>query len=369
MEVELGRYQEYRIEVTENQKFKIMVIMGLAEIKGQELLNDKWYVFSDIKAAIFTFTGAKLRIDGNCELQYTVEKLCFRKIFNYFDDNKKSNKTVLVLGKGRSTFCATISNYFVRMHKQTDLIEIDPSKGNIFPGTLSLLHVDTLVDCQENFKLNNPICFFYGSLIVENKELYELQTSALAEYLQKNSFDMETFKMIIAPELTIDETNNIIKKFRVSEVVIIGDERLFHKINYIVPKFFIENDGYICENRVSKSINRYFNGYNNEFTPCSFIVKYDWNIVRIGELYSAPESALPLGATRKVGKTDICKTELAENSILAISEAESEENLATTPVVGFIVCLDEKKFRILCTQPKLPKLKFLIQGDFKYIDF
>lgn len=367
MEVELGRCQEYRIEILESQKVKIMVTAGLAEIKGQELLNDKWYSLSDTRTAIFTFTGAKLRIDGNCDLQYIASSSCFPHIFNYFDANKDCLKTVLVLGRGRSTFCTTIANYFVRIHKEVDFIELDPSKGNIFPGTLSLLHIDCFVDCIEGFKLKNPVSLFYGSSTIENEELFDIQTDALAREVENRG--RECFRLVLCPELSIDELNSLSKKFKASEVVVIGDERLFHRMNLIIPKIFIEDSGYIQENTISKSIYRYFNGVNHEYTPCSFIVKHDWEIVRIGEQYTAPESALPLGATRKVGKTDVCRTELVENAVLAISEAEEEDQVATSPVMGFIVCLDDKKFRVLCTQPKLPKMKYLVQGNIRYIDF
>lgn len=367
MEVELGRLQEYRIEVLESQKMKVMVTAGLAEVKGQELLNDKWHVFQDVKTTIFTFTGAKLRIDGSCDLQYTASSSCFPHIFNYFDTNKDSTKTVLVLGRGRTTFCTTVANYFVRMHKEVDFVELDPSKGNVFPGALSLLHIDCLVDCMERFRLKNPVSLFYGSLAVENDELFEAQTEALAKEIESRG--RECFRMVLCPDLAVEELNSLSKRFKASEAVVVGDERFFHRTELFIPKIFIENSGYIQENMVAKSIHRYFNGVGHEYTPCSFIVKHDWEIVRIGELYTAPESALPLGATRKVGKTDVCRTDPVENAVLAISEAEEDSQVATSPVMGFIVCLDDKRFRVLCTQPKLPKMRYLVQGNIKYIDF
>jgi hypothetical protein len=76
-----------------------------------------------------------------------------------------------------------------------------------------------------------------------------------------------------------------------------------------------------------------------------------------------------LGASRKLDRTDITKSDLVQNSILAISEAASEDQIITSPVAEFIVCLDESKFRVLCTQTKLPKLKYMIQGNFQYLDF
>lgn len=369
MEIELQKNQEYRIEVSESQKLKVMVIGGLAEIKGQELLNDKWYIFSDTKTAIFTFLGCKLKVDGMSDLKYTAFKSSMPDFFKYFDKNKNVNKTILLIGKGRTFFCTSICNYFVRLHKKVDFYELDPSKGNIFPGTLSYLHIDTFVDFLEGFKLNSPTCLFYGSLTIDNLELYNLQCSKLHDIVTSQNSYSNNFKIVLCPNISVDEINLIAKIYKADEIVVVGDERLFHMSDFIIPKIYIENTAFIYENRVNKSIHRYFNGYQNEYTPSSFSVKYDWEIYRIGELHSAPESALPLGATRRLTKTDPIKAELVENSVLGISEAESEDQIATSPVVGFIVCVEEKKIRVLCTQPKLPKLKYLIQGDFKYLDF
>lgn len=369
MEVELGTHQEYRLEVSDSKKIKVMVIAGLAEVRGQELLNDKWYTFSNIKTAIFTFTGAKLKIDGACDLQYIAVASMFPKVFSYFDQLKSSpeNKRIVVLGNGRSTFCATLANYFVRMHQKVIFTEIDPAKGNIFPGALSTMVVDTLVDYQENFKLNNPVCLFYGSTEIDNPDLYDLQIGALVNVVESKG--LPYFHMILAPEMNAENINSLIKQFSVHEVVFVGNERLYHAMDLVVDKLFIENSGYILENTIARRISNYFNGINSEYTPCTFLVKQDWNVVRVGEEHAAPESALPLGAARKVGKTGINKTEPIEGHVLAISEAEQEEDVATGAVVGFIVCVDEKKFRVLCTQPRLPKLSYLIQGSIKYVDY
>lgn len=367
MEIQILRNHELRFEVSENQKIKAMVTSGLAEIRGQEMLNEKWYNFTNVKLSIFTFTGAVVKVEGVCDLHYQAESSCFPKIFSYFDSIKDSSDTVFVLGRGRTTFCATLANYFVRIHKKLDFIEIDPSRGNVFPGTLSYLQVSSFVDYIDRFKLNNPYCLFFGSLGIENTELYEIQVEKLQKEVEnRNSCN---FKVVLCPDLPNEILNQFIRGFKATGLVCIGHERMFHKISVTVPKVFIENIGYIAENNTSKSIGFYFNGPNNDYTPSSFLLKGECTVLRIGEQYAAPESALPLGATRKIGRTDLCKCELTQNSVLAISEAETEEEIITSPVLGFVVCLDDKKQRILCTQPKLPKCKYLVQGNFRYIDF
>lgn len=344
-----------------------MVTTGLAEIFGQELLNEKWYILTGIKCSVFTFTGAVVRLEGNCDLSYIGESSCFPKTFAYFDTVKDSSDTVFVVGRGRSTFCATMANYFVRIHRKLDFMEIDPSKGNIFPGALSYLQVDALVEYNDRFKLNSPFCLFFGSLTIDNIELYEIQTERLREEVESRKTG--NFKLVLCPELSNEMLNRLVKNLKASRVICVGNERLFHKMNISVPKTYIENTAFIHESMVAKSISRYFNGSNDEFTPSSLLLKGEYTILRIGEQYAAPESALPLGAARKVGHTDVCKCDLIQNAVLAISEAETEEQVIRSPVLGFVVCLDEKRMRLLCTQPKLPKCKYLLQGTVKYIDF
>lgn len=79
--------------------------------------------------------------------------------------------------------------------------------------------------------------------------------------------------MILAPASSQDNLNNLIKKFKATEIVCIGDERLYNKLELLCDKIFIENTGYVKEHTLALSINRYFNGVENEYTPCSFIVR------------------------------------------------------------------------------------------------
>lgn len=372
MEIILNKNEEYRIEVDEAQKYKIMVIEGLAEIKGQELLQSKWYIFKNTKTFIFTFNGCKLKVEGNCKLAYVSPNSNIPQIFSFFhyfisnDFNFKNNKTFMVVGKGRTSFCTTIINYFVRLHKKVLFTELDLKKGNIFPGSLSSILVDTLIDYAQHIKLNNLISFYYGSYELSNKDLWDIQTERLVNAIEKKNIDTAHF--ILVHEADNKLYNEIIEKFKVDKVVVIGDERMYHVIETNTQKLFIKNTGYIYENTISKSISRYFNGGDNEYTPYSFNVKYKWKTIRIGEDFLAPESALPLGSARKLGTLRPNETEPEDHAILGISEAKDMEDIINLPVVGYVVVLNQSNFKILCTQSKLPKYSFFIQSDLKCLD-
>lgn len=373
MEIVLRSNQEYRIEVGETQRLKVMVISGLAEIKGQELLNDRWYVLKDVRTFIFTFSGCKLKVEGMYDLQYISDKTNVPSIFNVFNFfvgngfDYSGLRTFMVLGNGRSTFCFTLINYFVRKNKKVLFTEVDPSRGNIFPGALSTIHIDTLVDCVEGMRLKNPLSFYYGSVEMENTELYDLQTTELREAIKNKN--VEDFHLILCPEGSSSFYNTLIKRFEVNKVVVVGDERLYHSLDVIVDKLMIDRSGFVNDRDINKSVSRYFRGANDEYTPFSFNVKYKWKIVRVGEVHVAPDSALPLGSTRKVGCVEVSEVELAENSILAISEAKNIQDVPKSAVLGYVVVIDASTFKILCTQPKLPKYTFLVQGDIKYVEY
>ena len=370
MELTLLKNQEYRVEVNDTQKFKVMVMSGSAEIKGQELINEKWYTIKNTKTVIFTYTGCKLKIDGTCDLQFISNNTNVPDILKLFTSliNKECNdKTFMVVGKGRTTFCTTIINYFIRLHKKVLFTEIDLKKGNIFPGSLSIIHVDTLVEYNEHFKLSNVLSFYYGSTEIKNKDLYTLLLSRLKEAIDKKKVD--DLHLILCPEETSKYYQEIVKMFNVDKLICVGDERKFHMIDVPINKMFIPLSGYINDSSVDKSITRYFNGLNNEYTPYSFCVKRKWNVVRVGEECLAPESALPLGGTRKLDILEIKDVKLENNCVLGISDAKTSEEIIKSPVLGYCVVINQDIFKILCTQTKLPKCSYFIQGEIKYSDF
>lgn len=422
--ISIPRNRDFRIEVNESQKFKIRCLLGFAEFKGAELVNDRWYVFTDAKTSIFTFSGCELEYEGECDLFYIGERSSYPKLFDIYSTFKKDER-ILLIGEGKSTMAITLSNYSIRDKRTVFFGEIDPQKGNIFPGTLSCMKVENIT--LDQFQLNNPHCLFFGSKEIENMELYEMQMQEIAKKM--NTLSDDSTVILSAPFIDYNLLDKMIQAFKITQVVVSKDERLYNRLKMQVksnsnkksgeptepeenspqegdilpeedakkiklseapPKqlgevsiSFVSTTGFTYENKVSRSIKRYFNGeiygeQNDIFSKravytASRIVLNNKNntftVVKIGEEFMAPDSALPLGASRKVGVMGVEEVELVENSVLAISEATEQEDVALSPIVGFLVCLDEKKGRVLSIQPKLPKMSFIIQGNIKHIEF
>lgn len=407
MKIDVGPGKEYRIEMPEGRAVRLMVLAGIGEVRGQELLNGKWYSFTNIKTSVFTFTGMQMELEDVPELGYIAHSSMYPYVFQHFQ-KLQDGTTTLVLGNGRSTVATTLLNYFVRLQKKAIFTELDPSSCNIFPGTISSLQNESLVDYRGCLSLNNPVCMFLGCTDIDNMELFEIQYRKLNELIEerfyKSSNKASTDNLenedgveqgpaklnhsteaegnarhphiIIAPnfanvseQVRTEHLNNICKTFNVTTAMIVGDERLFHKLDLVCSKIFIENSGYIATNKINASISRYFNGADGEYTSSSVVLKTGWETIRIGEEYIAPESALPLGASRKVNRVGINRVDISEHAVLGISEAETEEEIVSSPVQGFVVYVDPKRSRVLCTQPRLPRKKFMIQGSLKYIDY
>ncbi|ORD93757.1 CLP1 [Enterospora canceri] len=378
--VEIPRNREYRIEAGEHHRYRTRVVRGLAEVKGAEMVNDKWYVFTNTKTSLFSFTGCEIEVDGECELAYIGERAAYPKIYDIFS-KIRPGENVLVLGDGRSTLALTLCNYFVRDHKTVLFTETDTSRGNVFPGTISTSRINTI--SFGNFKLNTPFCLYYGSREIENTELYELQLRVLAEKNKELLQDKTVSgSVLLGPFTDFGMLDKMVELFGVTRIVVSKNERLYSRIRQRgleVEVDFVQNSGYVEENKVSRSIKRYFEGeelvevnnnmaLKNVYTPSKIVLGKSgaFTAVKIGEEFVAPDTALPLGATRKVGVVGVEEVELVENAVLAISEAKERDDVATSPVVGFLVCLDESSGKMLSVQPKLPKLSFLIQGTLRY---
>lgn len=375
--VKVPRNKAFRFEVNETQKFKVKLVTGLAEHKGAELLSDKFYVFSDIKTSIHTFTGCELEVEGECELCYVSEKSTDAKLYDIYAKEAENIETnnILVIGNGSSTTSLTLCNYFVRENKPVTFIELDPSKGNIFPGALTAIEVEKMQ--FNSFEMSNVInCLFYGSKEVDNIELYELQINALMQNKERNGS-----RVVLAPFINYLLLDKTIELFNIKKLIVCGDERLHHKIKNSIKSeihhyFLSTGDAYVHDEKINKSIRRYFNGeelveVNNAFVlkeslSSSRITLGNPTVVKVGEDYVAPDTALPLNAKRKLGIIGVEEVDLCENAVLAISEATEKEDLATSPVTGFMVCLDEKSGKMLSSQPKAPKISFLIQSNIKY---
>jgi polyribonucleotide 5'-hydroxyl-kinase len=360
-EIALEPFHEFRFEVNAEQELKVFVIEGNCEILGQELLNERWHTFRNTKSFLYTLKGCKLRVEGTCELQYVSDDSVIPEIVALFLSLNKNPKRTLILGKSRSTVAVTLLNLFIRAHKKVVFAELDPGTGNlIFPGVIGSVLVDNVVDFSKGFEMFNMLVYFYGSSKINDKDHYY---RILEELSAK---EHEHLTIILGPN-NLDHIKKVHEMFKVDRVVVVGDERLLNMIPTEMEKSKIKLSSGVTEDNSSKKVHDYFYGKNDKLTPFSLNLR-DQRIFSKENEMLAPESALPLGTTRKMKVDAVKEVEFLNNYVMAIVDCQSEDDILTSPAIGFFLALEKETLRVLAPQSKLPKEKFLLRGDIKYFE-
>lgn len=340
--------------------YKIKLLSGTAEYRGMELLLDHEYDFSDTTGSIFTFHGCTLQAD-ECILQYTSSE----SNFSFILDNLNFPGTYGVVGHGRSTFLITMANFIVRTHKKVVVTELDPATGNlVFPGCVGTVLNSHLIgptsrNVVTGFTLKDPVVWYYGSTAVKNIDQFLKLASAVLAKGESLAQENSCQHLVLLPNIP-----DIINKLEISNCFVIADERMNYTL--VCPnKTKIPNSGYIEITRdTDRRIHNYFYGIYTPYTVALIGMK----IVAVDE-YLAPASALPLGAERKVVTQEVRDVDPIVGSVLGISQATERDDVAMSPVMGFMVVSSIENTKVLCPQLRLPDAKFLIQGEVRYSEY
>lgn len=339
MLINIEALHEFRFE--SNESVTIIVNSGICEHLGNELLHHKPYIFNSPKTFIFAHTPTILKITP-CEF-YISSDSNIPDIAKYFDTYRKTRAPLIVVGNGRSTFAKIMKNYLVRAGLTVLVTETVPDSGFFFPGCLS----------TGIFKENSeiPLVYFYGCLSIANKAHYEKIVLNLSIAVEQKEFDSH---IIIADYAQLDFIRNI-EVFN-GKVVVLKDEKLFSKINdaFFIPKGRHE--------KVIKNFDRYFSGENGELA--TYVMNINSRVVRIGEEFVAPESALPIGEDRKIKSDEVVDVKARVGSVLGVSYAKDESEVVCSPIKGFVKVesLNENSLKIRTPQANL-KCMFLLQGE------
>ncbi|KAL1920289.1 uncharacterized protein VTP21DRAFT_1435 [Calcarisporiella thermophila] len=413
---------ELRLEVKFGERIKLKLKSGTAEIFGAELAVGPEYVFSGTKIALFTWHGCNLQITGNCSVAYQANETPMISYLNTHmaleqrrEDAKEKGEEgpkVLVLGPtdvGKTSLCKLLMCYGVRMGRRPIYVNLDSDEGTItMPGTLSATALSHIVEVDEAFGLGavpttgssvSPLSYYYGyTSISDNEKLYKLLVSRLSHAVKCRMADDEDARvsgLIIDTCGFIDQSaysvlDHIIQSFMVTTLLVLGHERLYsdmlniYKDNSTLQVVKLAKSGGVVQRepaflRQAKmaKIKEYFYGTpKSELSPYSVILHFsDVVIYRVGGGSLAPSSALPLGSDRTVSETQLMPVDPGDillHSVLALSNATSEEEVLEANVAGFVYVSEvneaKRKMTVLSPSPgRLPK-KYLIMGSFKWVE-
>lgn len=398
---------EFRFEVAFDTTIGITLSSGQAEIYGTELAPEHEYELSGVKLAVFSYEGATVTVRGICEVDYISEEVPTMPVYLNIHgaletlrqraaQNNDEPPRVLLVGSSRHTVTRILANYAVRSGKRPLVVDLDTARGSLlFPGALVAQTLEEVVDIEDGFPESpGRISYFYGhQSSTENAKLYRKLAGRLAFAVNSRLTSMEdqmkSGALIIAPAEVNEHLQEIKELFKVSVILVIGNERLHSTIAKNHPDVsvlkaplsggVVQLDSNFRRNLCQKQFKAYFYGPRHEFTPFSLVLQFDdIHIRRLGESAVAPSSALPLGATRKVSETRTSKVEPTKGlllySILACSYATSddEDQLSDANCAGFVyvTAVDETKKQMTVLSPcpgKLPS-SYLILGSIKWIE-
>lgn len=356
-EIKLNPFEELRFEV-DNKELRIYIIEGNAEVLGQELINERWYLFKNVSVFVYSIFGCTMKIEGECKLKYVSKENNIKQILEFFESLKPEDK-IAIMGNRRSELAITISNLYARIHRKVVMVEMAVETGILaFPGVVGGYSIDRIVEYNKGTEYSSSILYFYGDVVVNDEE-------RLLKIASKIATKTKSHPVVMICPNEWELTKKLIETLNTTKLVVVGDERLFHLVNY-EEKSYIGAGG-LYEISQAIKIQQYFYGRNSELTPFSLNLR-DQRIFARNEAILAPESALPLGEKRRIKAESLVEIEFPENYVVGIVDCSKEDEILTSPSIGFFICLEKENLRVLAPQSRLPKEKFLFKGEIKHFE-
>ncbi|KAG1471845.1 hypothetical protein G6F56_001894 [Rhizopus delemar] len=425
-EIKLGPDHEFRFEVDFQTKASVKLTQGTGEIFGTELALGVEYNFTGRKAAVYTWHGCTLQINGQFSVEYIANEtpmtsylnthLALEQLRQRLKAEKELGPRVLVVGPhdvGKTSLCKILASYSLRQGGTPIYLSLDTSEGSItMPGAITATSIQHIIDVEEGFgssattaasvgSATMPLAYYYGfESPAENVKLYKLVTTKLAEAVKSRMAvdeDCRTSGLIIDTSGLVDQVGyetiqHAVQAFSVNVVIVLGHERLYSDLHRILSSnadlsiIKLSKSGGVVErdkqfkNMLQRTkVHEYFYGTPKcELSPYSMLINYgDINVWRVGDVI-APSSALPLGMEGSSNETQIVKVdsyEMCLHSVMAILNAppdEHENKLLESNVVGFIYISDineeKRKLTVLSPSPgRLPR-QHLLMGSFKWME-
>ncbi|KAH9284361.1 Polyribonucleotide 5'-hydroxyl-kinase Clp1 [Echinococcus granulosus] len=409
-EYALEKYQMLRYEA--NAQVKIVMTSGTAEIFGTELVCGTDLVLeAGERGTVVTFHGCKITVKGSgldAFVMDAVEDHDLLQVYvnihaNLQEARKKATEDqsrgprVLVCGPenvGKSVLCRTLANYAARRGSKPILVDVNvglnQARGNfhfmtfcrfVFPPPLRLWQslspmiywrdgVNQLADLV-NIRSENDAKVFSSGCIIKmggfSKTPEKKQAGLDAIRTTAAAFEVDTVLVIEDGFLSTFLQEDLPK-----DVTIIRLPRSSGAVNFTPKQSMRQRD---------LRISAYFHGENlkRRLHPHHLrLSASEYTVYRVGS-EAIPDALLPHGARDAEEETQSWRTPIAltvsrdalKNRMLAVSQATDPEQIASSPVFGFVVVLsvaeDRTHFNVLSPSPELPPSCLLV-ASICYVD-
>ena len=247
------------------------MLSGTAELFGTELVvSTNPYVFTNTKAAIFTWHGCTFEVSGDAlQSEYTAQETPMNEYINVHfaldilrDQAKAGGREgprVLLLGPddaGKSTLAKTLTSYAIRGARSPVVANLDIGEGVMsVPGTMTATVFRSLIDVEEGWgtapmsgpngaiPVKLPLVYYYGSERPDDKDgrPYKSQVSRLAlatmGRMAQDPDAREGGLIVDTPgsltstkagsNVGYDIISHIVSEFLVNCIICLGSERLY----------------------------------------------------------------------------------------------------------------------------------------------
>lgn len=270
---ELTPRSELRFEVAHSKPYKVRLTRGSAEIFGTELAPNVTYNLSGHKAAIFTWQGCALEIQGDAESEYVgTETEAMNEWINLHgmlesmrDEaipggmrSQDGGPRIMVIGSdanGKTSLVKCLTSWALKMGRTPTVVNLDAREGILgIPGSLTATTLNTLLDVEEAgwgstpisgptaVPVKTPLVYHYPFQSPdENAPYFKAVTTraalAVTSKMEEDSSVKEAGLIIDTPGSLnqpkggYDVAAHIISEFSVNVLVVLGSERLYNDMN------------------------------------------------------------------------------------------------------------------------------------------
>lgn len=264
---ELPSLSELRFEVAFGKTYTIRLLRGTAEIFGTELAPNQSYNFSGTKAAVFTWHGCALELQGETESEYVgseteamVEWVNVHGMLDTarYDASMGTTETnggprTLIIGpdhSGKSSLVKCLTAWAVKRARSPTVVNLDPREGILsIPGSVSAVTMSSMMDVEDGWgtspisgptanPVKTPLVYHYPFASPEdNAAMFKpivtraalAVTSRLEEdrHAKDSGIIVDTPGSLNAPKGGYDNIMHIVSEFSINVLLVLGSERLY----------------------------------------------------------------------------------------------------------------------------------------------
>ncbi|GAB7355091.1 hypothetical protein MBLNU459_g5675t1 [Dothideomycetes sp. NU459] len=267
---ELPAFSELRFEVALGKTYTIRVQRGTAEIFGTELAPNQTYGFSGTKAAVFTWHGCALEVQGETESEYvgseTEAMVEWVNVHGMLDTARydasvgaetNGGPRALVVGPehgGKSSLVKSLAAWAVKRGRTPTVVNLDPREGILsIPGSVSAVTMSSMMDVEDGSgggwgsspisgptanPVKTPLVYHFPFASPEGnaamfKAIVTRAALAVTSRLEEDKHAKDSGIIVDAPGSLnqpkggYDSIMHIVSEFSINVLLVLGSERLY----------------------------------------------------------------------------------------------------------------------------------------------